>query len=32
MSGFGSKKLMAESRWIVELEADGEDLILPFKD
>ena len=23
---------MAESRWIVELEADGEDLILPFTD
>jgi hypothetical protein len=30
MSGFESKKQMAESRWIVELEADGEDLILPF--
>ena len=32
MSGFQSKKQMAESRWIVELEADGEDLILPFTD
>jgi hypothetical protein len=32
MSGFNSKKQMAESRWIVELEADGEDLILPFTD
>ncbi len=32
MSGFESKKQMAESRWIVELEADGEDLILPFTD
>jgi hypothetical protein len=32
MTGFSSKKQMAESRWIVELEADGEDLILPFTD
>jgi hypothetical protein len=32
MSGYQSKKQMAESRWIVELEADGEDLILPFTD
>ena len=32
MSGFESKKQMAESRWIGELEADGEDLILPFTD
>ena len=32
MSGFESKKQMAESRWIVELESDGEDLILPFTD
>jgi len=32
MSGFNSKKQMAESRWIIELEADGEDLILPFTD
>ena len=32
MSGFESKKQMAESRWIVELETDGEDLILPFTD
>jgi hypothetical protein len=32
MSGFESKKQMAESRWIIELEADGEDLILPFTD
>ena len=30
MSGFESKKQMAESRWIDELEADGEDVILPF--
>jgi len=32
MSGFESKKQMAESRWVIELEADGEDLILPFTD
>ena len=32
MSGFQSKKQMSESRWIVELEADGEDLILPLNE
>jgi hypothetical protein len=30
MTGFSSKKEMANSRWTVELIEDGEDLILPF--
>jgi hypothetical protein len=32
MSGFQSKKEMANSRWIVELQQDGEDLILPLNE
>ena len=32
MSGFQSKKEMAESRWLINLEQDGEDLILPLND
>ena len=32
MSGFQSKKQMANSRWVVELEQDGEDLILPLNE
>ena len=32
MSGFQSKKQMANDRWIVELIEDGEDLILPLND
>ena len=32
MSGFSSKKQMANDRWIVELVEDGDDLILPFTD
>jgi hypothetical protein len=32
MSGFSSKKQMANNRWIVELEQDGEDLILPLNE
>jgi hypothetical protein len=32
MSGFQSKKEMAENRWVVELQQDGEDLILQFTD
>jgi hypothetical protein len=32
MSGFQSKKQMAENRWVVELQQDGEDLILQFTD
>jgi hypothetical protein len=32
MSGFQSKKQMANNRWIVELEQDGEDLILPLNE
>ena len=30
MTGFSSKKQMANNRWIVELQEDGEDLILQF--
>jgi hypothetical protein len=32
MSGYESKKQMANSRWIIELEQDGEDLILPLNE
>jgi hypothetical protein len=32
MTGFSSKKQMANDRWIVELEQDGEDLILPLNE
>jgi hypothetical protein len=32
MTGFSSKKQMANNRWVVELIEDGEDLILPFTD
>lgn len=32
MTGFKSKKQMANNRWIIELESDGEDLILPLSD
>ena len=32
MGGFQSKKEMAESRWLINLEQDGEDLILPLND
>lgn len=32
MSGYNSKKEMANSRWVVELIEDGEDLILPLPD
>jgi hypothetical protein len=32
MSGYQSKKQMANDRWVVELIEDGEDLILPFTD
>jgi len=32
MSGYSSKKEMAESRWLINLEQDGEDLILPLND
>jgi hypothetical protein len=30
MSGYESKKQMANNRWIVELQEDGDDLILPL--
>jgi len=30
MSGFTSKKQMANNRWVVELQEDGDDLILPL--
>lgn len=30
MTGFKSKKAMAESRWTAILEEDGDDLILPL--
>ena len=32
MSGFQSKKEMAKSRWLIDLEQDGEDLILPLNE
>ena len=32
MSGFESKKQMSNSRWVVDIEQDGEDLILPLND
>jgi hypothetical protein len=32
MTGFSSKKQMANDRWVVKLIEDGEDLILPFTD
>ena len=32
MVGFSSKKAAAEGRWIVTLEEDGDDLILPLPD
>ena len=32
MSGFQSKKEMAESRWLISIEQDGEDFILPLND
>jgi len=32
MTGFSSKKQMANSRWVIQLEEDGEDLILPLND
>ena len=32
MSGYQSKKQMANNRWIVELQQDGEDLILPLNE
>jgi len=32
MSGFQSKKQMANSRWVIDLEQDGEDLILPLNE
>ena len=32
MSGFQSKKEMANSRWLINLEQDGEDLILPLNE
>ena len=30
MVGFISKRAIAKSRWLVTLEEDGEDLIIPF--
>ena len=30
MVGFISKRAMAKSRWLVTLEEDGDDLIIPF--
>jgi hypothetical protein len=32
MSGFQSKKQMANNRWTIDLEQDGEDLILPLNE
>jgi hypothetical protein len=32
MSGYESKKQMANNRWIVELQEDGDDLILPLSE
>ena len=32
MTGFSSKKQIANSRWVIKLEQDGEDLILPLND
>ena len=32
MTGFYSKKQMANNRWVIQLEEDGEDLILPLND
>ena len=32
MTGFSSKKQMANNRWVIQLEEDGEDLILPLND
>ena len=32
MSGYSSKKEMANSRWVIDLEQDGEDLILPLNE
>jgi hypothetical protein len=32
MSGFQSKKQMANNRWVIDLIEDGEDLILPLND
>ena len=32
MSGYSSKKQMANNRWVIELVEDGEDLILPLNE
>jgi len=32
MSGYNSKKEMANSRWVVDIEQDGEDFILPLNE
>ena len=32
MSGYSSKKEMANSRWVISIEQDGEDFILPLND
>jgi len=32
MSGFSSKKQMANNRWVIQLEEDGEDVILPLNE
>ena len=32
MTGFSSKKQMANDRWLVDLIEDGEDLVLQFPD
>jgi hypothetical protein len=32
MTGFSSKKQMANNRWVIELQQDGEDLVLPLND
>jgi len=32
MSGYSSKKEMAKSRWVIDIEQDGEDLILPLNE
>jgi hypothetical protein len=32
MTGFSSKKQMANNRWTIDLIEDGEDLILPLND
>jgi hypothetical protein len=32
MTGFSSKKQMANNRWTIELIEDGEDLILPLNE